>query len=168
MKESPPVIFKQPKRTSRPGVDSYGRTPLHEAAARGDAPLVKDLLAAGANPNAQDDNGWTPLHFASQAVSEPVAALLLAAGSDVHMTDSVGNTPLFRAVFCSRGNGSVILALLAAGANPNAANTSGISPLQLANTISNYDLKQYFRKAAFTPEASGVTSSDDRAPNTDS
>jgi ankyrin repeat protein len=103
-------------------------------------------LVAGANPNAQDDNGWTPLHFAAQAVSESVTALLLAAGADVGVKDTFGNTPLFRAVFCARGDGSVITALLEAGANPNEANKSGVTPLGLAETIGNYDAKQFFNR----------------------
>jgi len=38
---------KQPKRTQRPGVDEYGRTLLHYAAADGDAARVQDLIRAG-------------------------------------------------------------------------------------------------------------------------
>jgi len=58
---------KQPKRKPRPGVDEYGRTPLHYAAAEGNAEDVVKYLKAGNNPNLQDDNGWSPLHFAAQA-----------------------------------------------------------------------------------------------------
>ena len=70
---------KQPKRKSRPGVDELGRTPLHYAAADGDAARVQELLTSGADPNAQDDNGWTPLHFAAQGKSAAITRVLLGA-----------------------------------------------------------------------------------------
>jgi ankyrin repeat protein len=135
---------KQPKKRSRPGVDEYGRTPLHYAAGDGDAGAAQQLLAAGADPNLQDDDGWSPLHFAAQASSAPVAQLLLAAGAQVDSRDSWGNTPLAKAVFNSRGDGSLILVLRAAGANPTALNHHGVSPLSLARTIANYDVAQFF------------------------
>ncbi len=135
---------KQPKRKPREGVDEYGRTPLHYAAADSKSQEVARLLAAGANVNAQDDNGWSPLHFAAQAVSPECAVELLRAGADTSLQDSFGNTALFRAVFSSRGNGSVIQLLRRAGADPLAKNKHGVSPVSLARTIANYDVAQFF------------------------
>ena len=59
--------------TSRVKIDAtndYGRTALHLAAvcARGD--YIKKLLAAGANPNIQDNWGQSPLHAAIGASAE--------------------------------------------------------------------------------------------------
>ena len=68
------MTAKQPKRKQREGVDSYGRTPLHYAAADSKLDEVARLLAVGANVNAQDDNGWSPLHFAAQASSSECTA----------------------------------------------------------------------------------------------
>jgi uncharacterized protein len=135
---------KIPKRNGRPGVDRYGRAPLHYAARDGNADLCSQLLSAGADPNAQDDNGWGPLHFAAQANSEAVTRILINAGANVALKDSFGNTPLFRAVFASRGDGSVIQALRESGADPNALNKSGTSPLELARKIGNYDVAKFF------------------------
>ena len=135
---------KQPKRNPRLGVDEYGRTPLHYAAADGQVEEVIRLLAAGTNPNAQDDNGWSALHFAAQAVSPGVTEALLAGGAQTELKDSFGNTSLSTAVFESRGNGSVIQLLRRAGADPHAANSSGVTPISLARTIANYNVRQFF------------------------
>ena len=135
---------KQPKRKARPGVDEYGRSPLHDAALDRDLGTVQKLLAAGADPGVPDDDGWTPLHFAAQEYAPDVCAALLAAGAPVDAQEAHGNTPLWRAVFDSRGRGEVITLLRAHGANPHCANSTGVSPLSLARTIANYDVRQFF------------------------
>jgi ankyrin repeat protein len=138
------MTTKRTKRKERPGVDSFGRTPMHYAAADGNAALVKELLASDTDPNAADDAGWTPLHFAAQKNAPEVVTLLLQAGAGVDPQDSHGNTPLWRAVFHSQGNGAVIELLREAGADPYAENNHGNSPLKLARTIANYDVRQFF------------------------
>lgn len=55
-----------------------------------------------------------------------------------------GNTPLWVAVMNSRGRGEVIRLLLEAEAVADIPNKSGISTRSLAETISNYDNKQFF------------------------
>lgn len=138
------MVRKQPKRNPRPGVDEYGRTPLHYAALDADAVRVTQLLAGGADPGAPDDDGWTPLHFAAQAFAPEVCEALLRAGAAVDPADSYGNTPLWRAVFDSQGRGDVIALLRRYGADPWRANASGISPVALARTIANFDVQRYF------------------------
>jgi uncharacterized protein len=134
----------QPKRIARPGVDEYGRTPLHYSALAGNADEVSKLLLAGANPNAPDDRGWTPLRCAAEARSAAVTSLLLAASANIEAKDVFGNTPLSRAVFVSKGDGAVIRVLREAGASATNANNYGVSPLSLARDVSNYDLAQFF------------------------
>jgi ankyrin repeat protein len=135
---------KQPKRNSRAGVDDEGRTALHHAAMDGHAETVARLLADGADPSVPDDDGWTPLHAAAAAHHADVCVALLAAGATVDPVDGFGNTPLWRATFESRGRGEVITLLRRQGADPTRANASGVSPLKLAHTIANYDVRQYF------------------------
>ena len=135
---------KQTKRAPRAGVDRAGRTPLHYAAVDGATAEAVRLLAVGADPAAADDNGWTPLHFAAQAGSCDIVRALIAAGATVDARDSYGNTPLFRAVYASEGDGAVIALLRAAGADPLAANDSGVTPLALARTIANFDVARFF------------------------
>jgi ankyrin repeat protein len=135
---------KTPKRNERSGIDRLGRTELHYAAGKGDVEKVKALLIAGANPGLADDNGWTPLHFAAQSYSVPISEALLAAGASIDPRDAHGNTPLSRAVFTSRGRGELIALLRRYRADPTNANAYGVSPISLARTIANYDVKQYF------------------------
>jgi len=135
---------KQPRRKDRPGVDRAGRTELHYAAADGDVARVRTLLASGLNLGVPDDNGWTPLHFAVQAWSVDACIALLDEGAPVDAQDIHGNTPLFRATFESRGRGELITLLRSRGADPLMKNNHGVSPLKLAHTIGNYDVRQYF------------------------
>jgi ankyrin repeat protein len=86
------MVGKVPKKNARPGVDGYGRIPLHYAAADGNAAEVRRLLSEGASPNAQDDNGWTPAHFAAQYGSFECMSALLSAGANLALADSYGNT----------------------------------------------------------------------------
>ena len=139
---------KAPKRTPREGVDAYGRTPLHYAASEARPEEVAKLLASGLNANSQDDNGWSPLHFAAQAECGECIASLLQSGATPALQDSFGNTALHRAVFSSKGNGSIISLLRQAGADARIENKHGVSPLSLAQTIGNYDVVQFFSDLA--------------------
>ena len=59
---------------------SEGTTPLHRAAAEGNAALVRVLLDGGLSPTARDDAGKTPLELAEAAGHALTVAWLSAAG----------------------------------------------------------------------------------------
>jgi ankyrin repeat protein len=122
-----------------------GRDDLINAVIDGDRGRVELLLAGGAYPNVADHAGWTPLHFAAQNNDAEIATLLLQHGASVSDRDEHGNTPLFRAAFSYRGMAECVTTLLAAGADPDAANDHGVSPRSLAGTIANYDTGRFFR-----------------------
>jgi ankyrin repeat protein len=135
---------KRPAPPPQPGLDRDGRSALHYAASEDNPEAVARLLRDGADTNLQDHRGWTPLHFAAQANSARCVEMLLRGGANPTLSDSDGNTALFRAVFASRGSGEVIRLLRSAGADPNALNFHGVSPLTLARTIGNYNVAQFF------------------------
>ena len=116
------------------------RPELIDAVIDGDHATLERLLLQGCDVDARDTAGWTALHFAAQRQDASLIGRLLAAGASVDAPDGYGNTPLFRAVFCYRGDPSAIAALKAAGADQTRANTHGVSPRSLADSIANYDV----------------------------
>lgn len=125
--------------------DWDGRTPLHYACIDKLDGFVRLLLDHGALVSHADKKGWTPLHFAAQNQNIEIARLLVDAGALVDAVDSNGNTPLFRAIFSSSGDGELITLLLQHGADKNHKNNYDVSPLDLANTIANYDVAQWLK-----------------------
>ena len=86
----------------------------------------------GFNVNAGNPHGWTALHYAAVCtVLGIVQAILQVDGVNVNARTVVENTPLHLA--CSRRSHPnqlpIIQALLQAGADPNAANGSGATPM---------------------------------------
>jgi uncharacterized protein len=125
--------------------DRGGRTALMNAAIDGKEEMVRTLLQYGADPNIQDRLGYSALHFASQNFHVATVELFLNNGAQVNVQDNIGNTPLFRAVMNSKGRGDVIRLLLKAGADRTLKNKHGNSAEDAANTIDNYDIKQFFK-----------------------
>lgn len=85
------VLLERGWRSAVNEKDSHGHSPLHIAVGRGDVDTVRVLLAAGANPNTQDEDGVTPLTLAkSYAGLGEIADLLLKAGADPRILDKHG------------------------------------------------------------------------------
>ncbi|KAF7819263.1 Inhibitor of Bruton tyrosine kinase [Senna tora] len=89
--------------------DSFGLTPLHIATWRNHIPIVRRLLAAGADPDARDgESGWSCLHRALHFGHLAVASILLQHGASITMEDSKSRIPadlLSGPVFQVLGNG---------------------------------------------------------------
>jgi ankyrin repeat protein len=68
-------------------------TAMHAGATRGDAEIVKMLLEAGADPNAQQERGFVPLHSAAANGNFPVVQLLLQHGARADAKADDGKTP---------------------------------------------------------------------------
>ena len=107
----------------RGGGGPRGRTPLHVAAGSDSPAVVKALLAAGANIEAQTTFGSTPLHVAARGNSPAVVKVLLDAGASTEARDGyypteTGWTPLHVA---AEGDApAVVKALLDGGADVEA------------------------------------------------
>ncbi len=97
---------------------------LHRAVLGGDVSAVRDLLAAGADPNAPDDRGRAALHFAIPALDDsPIAygkiQALLEYGANPNLGDDAGFLPLMHASAMQEGQAAAAMAaLLAAGGDP--------------------------------------------------
>jgi len=120
-----------------------GGTALMCAVREKDKALVHLVLDAGVSVNDADAQGWTALHCAAQEGTDEIANDLVLRGAIVDAIDTLGRTPLFVAVMNSKGVGKLIRILMSHGANPNLANEKGISPANLAASISNYNITQF-------------------------
>lgn len=75
--------------------NAFGLTPLHIATWRNHIPIVRRLLAAGADPNARDgESGWSSLHRALHFGHLAVASVLLDSGASITLEDSKFRTPV--------------------------------------------------------------------------
>lgn len=75
--------------------NSFGSTALHIAVWRNHVPIVKRLLAAGADADVRDgESGWSSLHRALHFGHLAIAGVLIEAGASVLLEDSKGRTPV--------------------------------------------------------------------------
>lgn len=123
--------------------DTDGRSPLLHAilASDADPQMVTFLINRGATVQAHDaTQQWTPLHFAARDQKRVIAEILLQAGAEPNAMDVFGNTPLWRCVFNKNPDTTLVRLLIDWGADPTAKNKTGVSPLDLANTMGRPDL----------------------------
>ncbi|KAK1570931.1 hypothetical protein Q3G72_009243 [Acer saccharum] len=93
--------------------------------------LVRILLAAGADPTAQDpQHGRTALHIAAMANDVQLVKIILDAGVDVDIRNVHNTTPLHVAL--ARGAKSCVGLLLSAGANCNMQDDEGDNAFHIA------------------------------------
>jgi uncharacterized protein len=138
LKKMPNEIFES--------VDIDGRTLLTNVVINDDFDSVSYLVQHGANVNTMDNGGWYPIHFAVQKKLMRILVFLIENGANVNAQDKFGNSPLWRAVFSSMGDGDIIKVLLDNGADPDMNNFHEMSPRNLAETIANYNVLQFFPK----------------------
>ncbi len=103
------------------------QTPLMAAASFGDERLVKLLIDHKANVNIGNKFGMTALMYARSFAALKV---LIASGASINDKNITGETALYYAA--QRADPDAVSALLDAGANVNATNDKGMSPLHLA------------------------------------
>ncbi len=101
-------------------------TTLEIAAKNGNVPLMKVLIAAGADVD-QGKDGWNALYEAVINGKSAAVDLLLANNANPNTKSSGGQTPLLRAL-----TAEIAEKLLKAGADVNAATEAGHTPLLAA------------------------------------
>ena len=110
---------------------STGEGALHIVTKRRDVTWLSFLLAKGANPDMRDGDGNTALMLSSQLGFAEGLSLLIDRRAQIDLANNRGETPLMRAV--QNRDIATVRTLLAAGANPNKADTSsGLTARQFA------------------------------------
>ena len=136
-------------------LNKEGQTPLHYSAAageKGSSELCEILLKRGAKVNAIDKYGQQPLHLACENGDAETGCLLLSHGADVRAIDHAGDTPLLLMsqhtmpsqnevdtqgnhalhIACRDGTSTAVQLLVDLGADTNAMNKLGQTPLHTA------------------------------------
>lgn len=112
--------------------------------------IVSVLLARGATVDARDGQGRTPLMAASEFGRSDVVDMLLTAGADPAAVDQKGKTALHLAAGSFWANASdrlgALIQLLNRGANPNARDADGMTPLAAALQRGRGDLADLLRE----------------------
>ena len=133
--------------------DIFGYPPLNHAVACGHKAIAEYLISKGADIHGKDKEWCTPLHMAAFWGSKEIADILLQEGADVNALNKSKTTPLHSAAgacdpldtettltataisFDEEAMQSIIAIakmLISKGANPNAKDVSGSTPLHWA------------------------------------
>lgn len=115
---------------------------IFEAAAVGDTARLKGhLLARPAAVNALSPDGWSPLHLAAAFANPDAVRTLIEHGGDINQRskNAQHNIPLHACLALSK-NIEIAELLLAQGADPDAKETGGFTPLIQAAVAGRRDL----------------------------
>lgn len=116
--------------------DNHGIRPIHLAATISEE-VVSRLIDCGADATAATHEGKTILHIAARARQSNTIGLVLEHFSAINRLDltdapdKVGRTALHHA--CRSGRPESVVLLLKAGANPNAKDKEGSTPLHVCS-----------------------------------
>jgi N-acyl-D-amino-acid deacylase len=119
---------------------------LLNASVFGEVPVMKALIAAGANVREHDDDGMGPLHWAALANHVDAVRTLIAAGAPVNEVDKWGYTPLLYASTVDFGGSAMVKTLLEAGADRRVRTKEGKTPLEQAKAYGYPEIRAVLEK----------------------
>lgn len=128
-----------------------GTTPLHAASENNHERAARILLKYNARPDVMALSGYTPLHLAAKYGHNEVVSTLLSARAkyDFPVRDTT-TTALLLA--CIAGHSSVVEMLLDAGADPQAEDAEGNTPLHFTSRDGNYRATYLLLTAGADPD----------------
>ncbi|CAG7731836.1 unnamed protein product [Allacma fusca] len=128
---------KRARNKNGPRVKFRNSIMLLEAAGRNDVEEVRELLAAGVDPDVANEDGLTALHQCCIDDNEEMLKLLLEFGANVNAEDSERWTPLHAASTC--GHLHLVKLLIASGANLLSVNAEGNMPYDICDEEATLD-----------------------------
>ena len=124
---------------------------LSRAVWTGDVETVKNLVAAGADANENDEDGNPYLHEAIWRGHLEVVQVLIDAGADVNAKDADGNPLLHEAIW--RGHTEVARVLVDAGADVDAKDSDGNPLLYSAIWRDHHEITEILADAGANVDA---------------
>jgi ankyrin repeat protein len=125
-------------------------SPLMIAALKGEAALVRKLIARDADVN---KTGWTPLHYAATSGHLEVMQILLDEHAYIDAESPNKSTPLMMAA--KYGTPAAVKLLLEAGADPKLRNELGMSAVDFAQQANRRDSAEMIAAAIRTAQPKG-------------
>ncbi len=140
-----------------------GMTVVMVAAQEGHADVVEFLIAAGADLNAEI-SGYRALHYALARGHEEAVLVLVEAGAEVNVPNPrTGEMPLMEAA--DNRNLRLVVALLAAGAEPRAKDDRGNTALDIARRRKEPEIIAALEAALNAPSAGTDVAKKAQAPD---
>jgi ankyrin repeat protein len=133
-------------------LQAVARSPVADAAERGDSLAVRTLLKQGADVSASQADGMTALHWAASRGDADLTAMLLQAGANFRATTRLGGYTALH--LASRaGHTAVMKALLEHGADSGVRTSTGATPLMLASQLGSVGAVELLLDAGADPDA---------------
>ena len=113
-------------------LDEDGNQPLHMACKQTHTKIVKLMMSHGADISAENKHRQTPLHTAANGSNDcpELCETLLKHHAEINARDVDGNRPLH--VACKRGHAKTVELMVFKGADTDAVNKYGQTPLHTA------------------------------------
>lgn len=114
-------------------IDNRLRTPLHNAAVKGDNGVLEGLLLGKADTNILDKDNCTPLCLAIREENFDAAVILINSGVDVNLGGGIFGSPMHLAVV--KLEVWIVKKLLMKNADVNKTDCDGNTPLHLVMNV---------------------------------